>query len=415
MSDKDKLFSADFFRSNRDRLRKTSEPQVPIVLTANAKLQKSRDEAYPFRQDSSFWYLTGLDESSFILVIDGQDEYFIEPDRSESYKHFHGGTDNAQIHNLTGVKEVYAHDKGWEKLKAMLKSSTHVATLGPMPEYVEELELYSNPSRKMLIEKLRSIHQDMELINLRENLTQLRAIKKPEEIKAIETAVSETAKLYDYISGNYKSYKTERELYLDASMYVLKHGLEFAYGPVIANGKNAATLHYDKYLSAINPKLPTLLDLGIKYQNYCSDITRTICMDPSKRHQEVYREVLAVQDYCRSQLKPGVTLRQFENLVREAMSESLDRLGLAKSGSDVALNKYYPHATSHFIGLDAHDPGDPEASLEAGMVVTIEPGIYIPEESLGIRVEDTVLLTSSGNRVLSANLSRTLSSAKISK
>jgi Xaa-Pro aminopeptidase len=148
------------------------------------------------------------------------------------------------------------------------------------------------------------------------------------------------------------------------------------------------------------------VDSGAKYNNYAADITRTFSISdkPSKRQQLVLDEVKQVHDFALDYLKPGVNLIDYEQAVEDRMGDSLKKLGLIKIANTENIRKYFPTATSHFLGLDVHDVGPRDAVLEAGMVLTVEPGIYIPEESIGVRLENNILITNSDAENLSSNI-----------
>jgi len=153
-----------------------------------------------------------------------------------------------------------------------------------------------------------------------------------------------------------------------------------------------------------------LMDVGAQYQYYAADLTRTVALasQPSKRQQQVYNAVAEAQDYAYSLLKPGVSLHEYEGQMEEFTGEKLRELGLIKTIKHESVRKYFPHSTSHFLGLDVHDSGDYDLPLEPGVVMTVEPGIYIPEEVIGVRIEDNILITADGNQNLSSRLPREL-------
>jgi len=151
------------------------------------------------------------------------------------------------------------------------------------------------------------------------------------------------------------------------------------------------------------------MDVGAEYQHYAADITRTISLSaPSRRQQAVHAAVLDVQAYGFSLLNPGVDLKEYEQSIEQYMGEKLRELGLIKTIDHESVRAYYPHATSHFLGLNVHDVGDYSRPLEVGNVLTVEPGIYIPAEGIGVRIEDDVLVTDTGIEILTDRLPRTL-------
>ncbi len=173
----------------------------------------------------------------------------------------------------------------------------------------------------------------------------------------------------------------------------------------MANGQRAVTLHNVENNGSLDGAETTVLDVGAEVCHYAADITRTVmAKKPSQRQQAVYDAVLDVQEFALGMLKPGTVLKEYEQKVEHYMGEKLTALGLIDDTSHEAVRKYYPHATSHFLGLDVHDVGDYTLPLEPGMVLTCEPGIYIPEEGIGVRIEDDILITENGHKVLSAGL-----------
>jgi len=177
----------------------------------------------------------------------------------------------------------------------------------------------------------------------------------------------------------------------------------------VANGINACTIHYNQNNSKLNKKDLLLIDVGAEFNHYASDLTRTFSLSsPSKRQQAVYDAVLDVQTYAISLLKPGVLLDDYENDIEHYMGEKLRELGLIKTINHENVRKYYPYYSSHFLGLNVHDSGLHDRPLEPGMILTVEPGIHIKKENIGVRIEDNVLITEDGCRVLSEKLPKRL-------
>ena len=233
-------------------------------------------------------------------------------------------------------------------------------------------------------------------------------VKSAYEIKLIERAIKETAGLLEILQEKLPGSSNERELMAAAATRAITSGLKFSYEPIIAGGRNAVTLHYEKNDTDLDIDGMLLLDIGLKYEGYCADITRTVAVNgkPTARQQEVYDAVLDVHGYAIELLKPGVTIKEFEEIVAERMAMQLKNLGLIDDQTKDAVRAFYPHATSHFLGIDVHDVADYSRPLEPGMVLTVEPGIYIAKEKIGVRIEDDILITENGNRNLSKDLLR---------
>jgi Xaa-Pro aminopeptidase len=402
-------FSAEFFTNNRRHLRELFTGTAPIVLTANGQLQKSADTSFPFRQDSSFWYLTGLDEPDLVYVFDKDKEYLILPPRSEAQNVFDGHHDAARFSETSGIKEILANETGWKRLGSRLAKVKHIATLAALPMYIEQIGLYTNPARANLIERLKNLQPQAELLDLRAHLTHMRMIKQPEEQAALQSAIDTTVQAFKIAKRKLGKLATEYELEALITSEFRKQDLQHGYEPIVASGVNACTLHYIQNNSKLDQRRLVLIDVGAELSHYSADITRTYSFKPpTKRQQAVLEAVLETQSYAFELLKPGVVIKDYELKIHDFIGEKLRTLGLIKSISEESVRIHYPHATSHFLGLDVHDAADYERPLEPGMVLTVEPGIYIPKEGIGIRIEDDVLVTPKGIEILSKKLPREL-------
>ncbi len=401
-------FGPEFFRGNRDKLRSLFKGSAPILITANGQLQRNADTTFPFRQDSNFWYLTGISQPDILLVLDKGKEYLILPERSEVQNIFDGELDTDKFSKSSGIKLIYDHKSGWKQLSARVGRVKHVATLAPIPLKVQGF--YVNPARAVLVKSIKKANPDVELLDLRPHMAKLRTIKQQEEIDALQQAVDITAKTLKEIKVKLPKYSFEYEIEADITQKFRKAGADgHGYSPIIAAGKNACVLHYIENSARLNPKLLTLIDVGAEVDGYTADITRTYSLaSPTKRQRAVFKAVLEVQEFAISKLKPGTKIVDYEAEVENFMGEKLRELLLIKSINRANVRKYYPHSTSHFLGLDAHDAGDYKKPLEPGMVLTVEPGIYIPEEGIGVRIEDDVLITDKGTKILSSKLPRQL-------
>ncbi len=398
------MIETEFFVNNRVKLLQNFEGTAPIVIIGNCLMQRSRDAAYDFVQDSNFWYLTGVEEPGYVLVIDNGQEYLIAPKTNHYQEIFHEKNDYDKVIKTSGVIKIYDYDTGMEKLIKRVCKSVHLATIQPSLSYVEDLYMFTNPSKTHLLKKMFKANSQLKLIDLGKILASLRSRKTSNELGMIAQAISHTAKLQAIFSRKLSSSQNESDLLMDAKKYLLKNDLEFAYDPIIANGENAITLHYTQNNSKIDHKEFTLIDAAVKSTKYAADITRTYVANPTKRQAKVYETVALIQSFAIDMLKPGITLKDYEEGVRKYAGEKLRELGLIKSIDKDMVARYYPHATSHFLGIDVHDVGLVDQPLDRGMVLTVEPGIYIPEEKIGIRIEDDIVITEDGAEVLSTNI-----------
>lgn len=399
---------AEFFIQNRQRLTDLFTGTAPIIITANGLLQRNSDVTYPFRQDSTFWYLTGINEPDILLVMDKGKQYLIIPERDESRQAFDGAIDTKYLTDISGIETILPESQGWRQLSARLKKVKHIATLAPPADYVPQHGIYTNPARARLLSRIKEQNGEIELLDLRSHISRMRMIKQPVELERMQSAIDLTADtLKSLQKRGFEKFGYEYELESAITDKFRKKQAFHAYGAIVASGSNACTLHYVQNDSAITQNEFILLDVGAEIDNYAADITRTYAVgDVSKRHRTVHDTVQVVQSYAIDQLKPGVTIRKFEESVQHFMGEKLRELGLIKKIEAEDVRKYYPHATSHFLGLDVHDVGDYDRPLEPGTVLTVEPGIYIPEEGIGVRIEDNILITEDGITNLSAKLPR---------
>lgn len=399
------FFTSEFFRNNRQNLRRTLQ-SIPLVLTAHGSLQRSQDTAYEFTQDGHFWYLTGLDDPDIILVLEGSTEYLIIPELSASKIYFDGDLVSDDLRRISGIKTILNHEEGMKRLKATAIKNNKIAILQPPPEYIDQLGMYTNPSRQYLQNRLNTMNKNLEYTDCREYIARLRMVKQPTELRALQVAIDVTCgavekTMEQYLQGRFE---TERqvELFLRAAFY-LGDGNGHAFEPIVASGSSACTIHPVVSKMPIGDK-PLLVDVGAAVSAYKADISRTWAIKPSERYRSVLLAVKDVSDYAMTQLKPGVVLREYERLVEKYMGKKLKELGVITTAKRSDIRAFFPHLTSHFLGIDVHDVGVYDDPLQAGCVLTVEPGIYIKDEGIGVRIENDVLITENGCKNLSASL-----------
>ncbi|HUC88211.1 MAG TPA: Xaa-Pro aminopeptidase [Candidatus Binatia bacterium] len=405
-----KTFSAEFFAGNRAKLRQRLDSDSLMVFTANGQLQKGGDVAYPFQQDASFWYLCGLDEPGMILVMDVSEDYLILPEASNYRDMFDGQPSEDLSQRQSGIKTILGAKEGWQRLKTKVDRAKQLAILAPSPPYIEVYGLFTNPARTRLKRRLKSINSKLEFIDVRSLLSGLRMVKQPIELTAMQQAINLTSSAITELKAKLPKLKVEYEAEAEITGFFLRHGAKNAWQPIVASGVNACVIHATSSDSKFTPNGLIVVDVGAEINHYCADITRTLSVDnkPSKRAQEVFNAVLEVSEFALSLQKPGALVKENEKAVANFMGETLRSLNLIKTIDSKSVRHYFPHATSHFLGLDPHDAGDYNQPLVPGTVLTVEPGIYIPEEGIGVRIEDDILITPSGHKNLSGGLSHKL-------
>ena len=403
------LFSPGFFTENRARLRASVDDEAPIVITANGELQAKGDNPFPFRQDAGFWYLTGVERPDYTLVIGRNETYIIAPERSDIMELFGGVTTTEDVQKQSGIDIVLDADEGWTKLKSDLQKSRRVYTLAATQAYIAVYGLYTNPARARIIRHMKRAMPGLQVTDVRKQIAELRVVKQTPEIAAIRQAVDITCTTLNKVQ--HSSYDYEYELEADITRGFRRQGATgHAYSPIVAGGLNACTLHYLDNNAHLEPTELVLVDVGAEVSNYAADITRTWSLGkPSARQMAVFDAVDEAVRFAVEQLKPdGPSFYECEQKVRAFIGTKLKQLGLIERADDKeGIGRYYPHAP-HYLGLDVHDVGDTRQPLKAGMVLTVEPGIYLPDEKIGVRLEEDILITETGCEILSRSCPREL-------
>lgn len=401
-------FDSSFFAANRERLKTLFTGTAPIVVTAAGLMQRAADEAYPFRQDADFWYLTGIDVPGAILVMDKAKEYLIIPSLDPVIETFDGTIEVEDVIRRSGVQDIYFEKDGWKQLEGRLKKVQHVATLAAQPRYDDRYGMYTNGARADLIQRVRDVNERIELLDLRQHMVRMRMVKQPAELAALQEAIDLTVDAIREVTrpSRLGKYAYEYEVEADMTRLIRRAGYRYGWPPIVASGHRACTLHYMQNDGPLASDELMVLDVGAGVDHYTADVARTVAVGgkPSRRQEQVHAAALAVYEYAISLLKPGVILNQYEKDVEMFMGEKLRELGLIKTIDHDSVRTFFPHRTSHYLGLDAHDAGDYDYPLEVGTVLVAEPGIYIPEEGIGVRIENDLLITPEGVTNLTARL-----------
>ncbi len=410
------MFEPSFFVNNRNKLRELLNGQ-PALIAGNGQLQRKRDTVYPFAQDSNFWYLSGVNEADCVLYIarEQSDDCLLVAKRSHIQSVFDGEVSFQKISDQSGITKVFEFPGGLKMLaENYLQNDTKLFMLKSSPLFSESSRMYINPARKRLEGIVRRRFNNLSIENIEPYIAKLRVVKQPVEIEAIKNAVKATATGFRAVAEelNKQKVQNERQLELLLGKCFLDAGAAgHAYSPIIAGGANATTLHYINNNQTIADHSLIVIDAGAEYCGYAADVTRTFAFNtPSERQKSIYDSVTLIQSEALKLFKPGLNFRDLEVKVRELVGDELMKLNLTNKKYDKqAISRYFPHSTSHFLGLDVHDVGDYKQPLAEGMVITCEPGIYIPEEGIGVRIEDDILITKNGYDNLTSSISKSLS------
>jgi len=398
---------ADFFTHNRQRLIEKLDGGL-VVLTAYTAQQQRGDASFPFEQEANFWYLTGIERADWRLIIDGTAEktWLIAPDIDPVHQVFNGSLTMDKAQQQSGVDAVLGRQEGKQLLQDMARKHRLVYTLG-IPPYAKYVDFALNPAQRTLTRQLKRLFGSVE--DCYKDLAAMRAIKQPAEIAAMEAAASLSVEAFQNLRAKLSSYSYEYEVEAELTYSFRRHNAVHAFEPIVASGKNACTLHYVQNSESIQPGL-LLIDAGACQQGYPADITRTFAIgEVTKRHIAVHKAVQEAEESIVQLVKPGLELIEYIKAVDDIMKQALLKLHLMKNSGDTATyRRYFPHAVSHGLGIDVHESLGGYKKLEAGMVITVEPGIYISEEGIGVRIEDNILVTDDGSRNLTAGLSTEL-------
>lgn len=393
--------SKDYFTNNRKKLIASIDKVGLIIVPGNGLMQRSADTTYPFRQDSNLYYLTGIEEPCSTLVINTitNEEWLMLPLRQGIHAVFDGATDIKKLRDRSGIDDIIDESEGWQRLKKMRNTVWH-APLKPKPHIYD---MYTNPHRAQVMDKARRIFGNS-AYDIRPNLTSLRVLKSPEEIVEISKAVDITHTSLNIVINDLVQYANEQSIEAELTRQFQKLGASgHAYQPIVAGGLASCTLHYIANNAELKKGDMLLFDVGAEVNNYAADISRTVVygQPPTTRQTEVIAAVAQAQKEIIQQLKPGLSWKDLSELSDKAVATKLVQLQLIpKSYQKSDIRKFFPHAVSHFLGLDVHDVGDYAQPLAVGMVITIEPGIYSASEAIGVRIEDDVVITNNGATIL---------------
>ena len=390
---------ATFFTNNRQRLAELVDG-APIILTAFSAMQRVGDESWRFEQEANFWYLTGIEEADWQLVINDGRSILIAPEVSAVSQIFNEHLSFEMAQAASGVDRVVSRKEGIGYVANLSKQYDTVCTILPRNQVDHEFVL--NPSQARLAAKLKKTFRKVS--DVRSTVHKLRAIKQKPEIMMMRRAINLTRSAFEAAKGELENYTFEYEVQARFSYEFERAGATHAYDPIVAGGANAVTLHYNSNRSGLKQGELVLVDIGARYGGYSADITRTYAFhEATERQRAVHATVKQAKDQIIDLIQPGGSVRQYLIDSDEIMLQALLSLNLHKGPDD--FRRYYPHAVSHGLGIETHDPLGGAETFQPGMVLTVEPGIYIPEESIGVRLEDDILVTDSSTENLSRGLS----------
>lgn len=403
--------NCQLFINNRSRFTKFLNKNSLAVFNSNDIFNTGADSTLPFVQHRDIFHLSGVDQEESILVLfpdckkKSHREILFLKETNEHIAVWEGEKlTKERAAKVSGIQTIYWLDQFDTIFRELVMESNHVY-LNSNEHLRKSGEMESREDR--FVKKFKEDFSNHSILRSAPIMHKVRSVKDSIELDLMQKACDITEKGFRRILGFIKKGKMEFEIEAELIHEFLSNRSKgFAYTPIIASGSSACVLHYIENNKPCNDGDVILMDFGAEYANYSSDLTRCVPVNGrfSKRQKEVYNSVLHVKNEATKLLVPGVLLDDYHKNVGELMQEQLIKLKLI-SLNDVkkqdknwpAYKKYFMHGTSHYIGLDTHDVGSWTKPIEQNMVFTVEPGIYIPKEGLGIRIEDDVVVQKSGS------------------
>jgi Xaa-Pro aminopeptidase len=398
------------FIKNRTKFTAQMKPKSIAVFNSNDVFTTGADSTLPFEQSSDLFYLSGADQEESILVLfpDAIEEKHREIlFLTETNKHieiWYGAKySKKEATEVSGIKTIYWLSE-FKKIFFELMTEAESVYFNTNEHYRQSVEIETREDR--FIKQCKNDFPAHKWEKSNQILQAIRGVKETEEVDIMQTACEITNKgfrrILPFVKPGIMEFEIEAEFMHE---FLRNRSRGFAYTPIIASGYSACVLHYIENNKECKDGDMLLLDVGAEYANYSSDMTRTIPVNGkfTDRQKSIYNAVLRVKNEATKMLVPGAFWAEYQKEVGKIMSSELLGLGLL-SKADIqnedanwpAYKKYFMHGTSHHMGLDTHDYGALKKPIQAGMVFTVEPGIYIPEENMGIRIEDDVVVQKSG-------------------
>lgn len=387
------------FENNRKKLIESMKENSLLILFAGSAPYRSADQVYKFTPNRNFYYLTGIDEPNVIVTIlktekEAIETVYVEREDELMAKWVGRAISKDEASEVSGIKSTKYLDEFDSTI------SSYIDKRGISKIYLDlERQSINIPSTKAqdMANTLRVKYPHLKIKNIFHNIAKLRMVKNDREVELIQKAIGITKEgilaMAKNLTPGMKEY--EVEAYFDFKIKSLGASAH-AFSTICAAGKNATVLHYEDNNQEAKDGDLILFDLGAEYDYYCSDISRTIPINGkfTDRQKQIYQIVLNAMKEVEKNTKPGLTLADLNNIAKKALAKGCMEIGLIEKEEEIG--KYYFHSVGHSLGLDTHDVWILDSKLEEGAVITNEPGLYIEEEGIGIRLEDDLLVTKDG-------------------
>ena len=402
--------------TRRAKLMQNKQGPCLVCVFSGTAPMKSLDAAYPFFVDRNFYYLTGIERENMILLLrknhlgEVSETLYIEPYDEVLAKWVGGRMRADEATAISGIVTVSDIGSFTAQLNSIIESSRGTGKMQVYLDLWRHKEDQPGTPTHTLAARLQQRYPAVEIQDLFGDMVAMRIIKSEEELELMRKAQDTTCNAIIAMMKHARPEMNERELEGAFDFSLKKQGVrDHAFTSIVAGGGRATTLHYDSNDQIVHDGELVLIDLGAAEGNYSADISRTFPINGkfTPRQKQIYNTVLSAQQIVMANAKPGITTGQLNQMVIDYYESRLDDLGLRKDGKGV--RDYYYHGVSHSLGLDTHDISmGRNVVLQPGMVITVEPGLYIEEEGIGVRIENDVLITADGIIDLSAQIPKTV-------
>ncbi|MAX68515.1 MAG: X-Pro aminopeptidase [Flavobacteriales bacterium] len=408
------IINKNLFVKNRRLFQKKLKQNTIAIFNSNDIMPTNADGTMPFKQNNDLFWLSGVDQEESVLLVcpnNKEKEILFLKETSELIAIWEGAKlTKKEALNTSGISAVYWLSEMEEKLEELISKCDGIyLNKNIHSRAASKVQTRDDRFRNMISEKY-----NKEILEVAPIMHELRAIKSDTEISLLQNACNITEKglrrILPFINPGVMEYEIEAELMHE---FLRNRSTGFAYQPIIGSGRDSCVLHYIENNKQCKDGDILLMDFGAEYANYASDLTRTVPINGmfSNRQKAVYNSVLHVMKEATKMLVPGTMFKEYNKEVGEVMESELIKLGLLdrhdvlkQDPKNPLFKKYFMHGTSHYLGLDVHDVGNFDWPMKEGMVFTCEPGIYILEEELGIRLENDILVTADGPDDLMKNI-----------
>lgn len=395
------------FKEHREKLYRTLEENTLVIAYAGIPIHTNEDDYFDFAVNSQYFYLTGLERENTALLAYKSNEktqeiLFIEEPDTLSERWTGKMPTKEEVRAVSGIEDVRYTDSMESAISSFMGRfrveqvyfDMYRCGMNDLPDY-----------NLVMAERFKKIYPQAVLKDLHTACVPLREQKDADEVESIRKAVDITRQGLEFVMKNLKPGMMEYQVQADFEYTCRRLGAKRqAFNTIAGSGINGCMMHYGTNHCEVKDGSLILLDLGAEYENYCSDITRTYPANGkfSPRQRELYELVLKANKAVAAAAKPGVTTRDLNDIARRVLGEGLVAMGMIADVSEVS--KYYMHGVSHSIGIDVHDISLAGDVLKPGWVISDEPGLYVDEEAIGIRIEDDLLITEDGCEILSKDI-----------